>query len=409
MLTRADHFPVVCIVPILLCLAANVALAQTSADEFQKILNQKASFEASDFAAIEQGQTVVKLTPVSDKREIALCGLVSLRTNADHFLQSYLGGLARRNNEAVLEAGRFGKAPAVADLQQLTVEPADIEDLKQCAVGDCQVKLSAKMIERFRREVNWHAADYPTQAAQLLKTMLAEYVRDYVANGSAALIEYHDKRDEVRVADEQQALHAASGYLNDLMRESGSEMRLVEDAIVWSKIKLGLKPVLIIEHIKVYRDDARDHGPLVLVASEQLYANHYFNSSRALTAFVSMPGAGSPAYLVYENRSRADGLQGVFSKFKRGIIENKAVDGLKSILEHTKFSLEGATLSASQTKEQHSTGWGHRLFGGIRPVLWVLTISALLALFLLGKRSTYLTTRRHQNVKTSIDLARGKL
>lgn len=401
MLTRLYHLPVVCIVSILFCLAATPALSQTSANEFQKILNEKATFEATDFAALDQGETVVKLTPVSDKREIALCGLVSLRTDADHFLQSYLGGMARKNNEAIIETGRFGKAPAVADLQQLTVDPADIEDLKQCAVGDCQIKLSAKMIERFRNEVNWQAADYPTQAALLLKTMLAEYVRDYLAHGPAALIAYHDKRDEIRLADEQQALHSASGYLNDLLRDSASGMRLVEDAIVWSKIKLGLKPVLVIEHIKVYQvsNDSRDHGPQVLVAAEQIYANHYFNSSRALTAFVAVPGANSPAYLVYENRSRADGLQGgVFGKLKRGIIENKAVDGLKSILEHTKLNLEGAPFSASQTNVHQSTGWGHRLFGGIRPVLWVMTISALLALFLLGKRR-----------KGILIIARGKL
>jgi hypothetical protein len=385
MSTRVQYFPTAGALCMMLCLAANATLAQTSNDEFQKILYEKATFEASDFAALEQGQTVVKLTPASDKREIALCGLVGLHTDADRFLKSYLDGIARKNNEAILETGRFGNAPDVADLQQLTFEPADIEDLKQCAVGNCDVKLSAKMIDRARREVNWNAPDYQTQAAQLLKSMLAEYVRDYVTRGPAALIEYHDKRDEVRVAAEQQALHAASGYLNDLLRESQAGMSLVEDAIVWSKIKFGLKPVLMIEHIKVYKD-SRANGPQVLIAAEQIYANHYFNSSRSLTAYVTVPGANPGAYLVYENRSRADGLQGAFSKLKRGVIENKAVGGLKSILEHTRMSLDGATFAATETSQHRSTGWGHRLFGGIRPVLWVLTISALLALFLLGKR-----------------------
>lgn len=403
MLIRFQYLPVAGALCMLLCLAANTTMAQTSNDDFQKLLYEKATFEASDFAALEQGQTVVKLTPASDKREIALCGLVGLRTDADRFLKSYLDGMARKNNEAILEAGRFGTAPDVADLQQLTVEQTDIEDLKQCAVGHCNIKLSAKMIERIRREVNWNAPDYQTQAVQLLKSMLAEYVRDYVARGPAALIRYHDKRDEVRVADEQQALHAASGYLNDLLRESQPGMRLVEDAIVWSKIKFGLKPVLVIEHIKVYQN-TRDRGPRVFIAAEQIYANHYFNSSRALTAYVSVPGANPAAYLVYENRSRADGLQGAFSKLKRGIIENKAVDGLKSVLEHTRMSLDGAMFAATEPSEHRSKGWGHRLFGGIRPVLWVLTISALLALFLLGKRHVAKTDAPARPTQRSADL-----
>jgi hypothetical protein len=33
-----------------------------------------------------------------------------------------------------------------------------------------------------------------------------------------------------------------------------------------------------------------------------------------------------------------------------------------------------------------SNGWGHRLFGGIRPLLWLLVLSALIALLVLGRR-----------------------
>lgn len=378
---------VVCITLALLSLApTNSAFAQKSVADFQRILHEKAALETADFTALEQGQTIVKLAPITDKREVAVYGLVGLSSNADQFLQSYLAGMTRKNNQTILEIGRFGSAPAVADLQQLTVESEDIEDLKQCVVGACELKLSADMIERFRREVDWQAPDYQTRAAALLKKMLVEYVGDYLNRGNAALIEYNDKRDEVRLAAENEALKTAPGYLNDLLRNPQPAMRLVEDAIVWSKIKFGLKPVLVINHIKVFRD-AREYGPQVLVASKQIYANHYFNSSLALTGFVNVPGANPGAYLVYENRSRADGLQGTFSKFKRRMIENRAVDGLKSILEHTRLALDGPavdTADASVAAHQ-SGGWGQRLFGGIRPLLWVLIISALLALMLLGK------------------------
>ena len=133
-------------VAALVWLAATGALAQSSTSEFQRILSEKASFEPADFAAIEQGQTIVKLTPITDKREVAVCGIVSLRTSSEKFLWSYLDSMTRQNNQTVLEAGRFGSAPSVADLQQLTLDPEDIEDLKECATGDCQIKLSAKMI-----------------------------------------------------------------------------------------------------------------------------------------------------------------------------------------------------------------------------------------------------------------------
>ena len=102
--TRVHSLPVACIVSALVCLAATGALAQSSTSELQQILKEKAAFEAADFTAVEQGQTIVKLTPITDKREVAVCGLVSLRTTAETFLWSYLDSMTRQNNQTVLEA-----------------------------------------------------------------------------------------------------------------------------------------------------------------------------------------------------------------------------------------------------------------------------------------------------------------
>jgi hypothetical protein len=252
-------------------------------------------------------------------------------------------------------------------------------------VGDCQVKLSAPMIERFRKEINWQASDYQVKATNLFKQMLSEYVRDYRNRGDAALIEYNDKGNEVSLANEHRALTSAAGYINDLLANKESGLQFLEDAIVWSKIKFGLKPVIAINHITIYRRNG-DVGPQVLVASKQIYANHYFNAFLALTAFVSIPDSG--AYLVYENRSRADGLEGPFGKIKRGVVEKKALAGLKSILVDSKASLDGRTLSptAAEFSSHGSYGWSRRLFGGIRPLLWLLMLSALIAFLALGKR-----------------------
>jgi hypothetical protein len=369
----------------LVCVAANAAWAQSSLSEFQKALHEKAAFEEKDFAALQLNQPVVRLAPTSDKREIAVSGLVNIRAGAEEFLRSYRESMTRKTNPAVLEIGSFGSQPSVNDLDSLTLDTGDIEDLKDCIVGDCQLKLSASMIERFRKEIDWNAANYQLAATNLFKQMLLEYVRDYRTRGEAALIEYNDKRDEVSLAAEQRALNAASSYINDLLAQAKSNLQLAEDSIVWSKIKFGLKPVIAINHVRIYRRNS-DAGPQVLIASNQIYANHYFNASQALTAFVNIPGENQGAYLVSENRSRADGLEGPFGKLKRGVVEKKALEGLKGILEHSQASLDGSALTASTDDFASSYGWGHRLFGGIRPLLWLLVLSALIAFLVLGKR-----------------------
>lgn len=378
---------------LLICTGASTALSQGSIAEFQKLLREKAAFDEADLARLQTHQPIVRLSPVSDKREVAVSGVVNVRANAEDFLKSYRESMTRKTNAAILEIGSFGKEPAVSDLQTLTLEARDLADLKECTVGDCQIKLSAAMIERFRKEIDWESSEHPSNATNLLKHMLVDYVRHYRTRGDAALIAYNDKRDEVNLANEQRNLAAAPGYINDVLTHRKSVLQLVEDSIVWSKIKFGLKPVFAINHIKIFRRDS-DVGPQVLIASKQIYANHYFNASHALTAFVNVPAQG--AYLVYENRSIADGLEGPFSKIKRDVVEKKAVEGLRTILENSRNSLEGQVLTATTAEfsSHQSYGWGQRLFGGIRPLLWLLVLSALIALLVLGRRRTETTAAR---------------
>src|SRR5207248_3300187 len=158
----------------------------------------------------EQGQPVVRLLPVKHKREVAVSGLVSLQVRPEVFLQSFRENMARKSNSAILEVGSFSTAPTLDDLQTLTIEDRDLEDLKKCVVGDCKLKLSAMMIERLQKEVNWEAPDYRIQATQLLKQILLDYVRDYRARGDAALIAYNDKPNEVRLIEDQRALASES-------------------------------------------------------------------------------------------------------------------------------------------------------------------------------------------------------
>ena len=378
---------------LLIGLGASSTVAQTSLAEFQRVLREKAAFAETDFAALQHNQPVARLAPTSDKREIAVAGMVSVNAGADEFLRLYRDNMRRKSNAAILEIGSFGLQPALGDLDSLTLETGDIEDLKECVVGDCQVKLSAPMIERFRKEVDWDAADYQLKATSLFRQMLLEYVQDYRTRGEAALIQYNDKRDRVSLANEQRALSSASGYINGFLANPNAGLQLLEEAIVWSKIRFGLKPVIAVNHIAIYKR-LNDAGPQILIASKQIYANHYFNASLALTAFVSVPEVTNGGYLVYENRSRADGLEGPLGRLKRSAVEKKALEGLRGILELSRASLDGSawTSTRAELSLSQSGGWGHRLFGGVRPLLWLLLLSALIALLALGRRRADNTT-----------------
>src|SRR6266404_5069647 len=339
---------------VILWLGANECLAQAPSAEFRKILRNEAAFAESDLTTLDQGETVIKLLPVRDKREIAMCGMVRIQASAEMFLQSFRENMTRKSNPAILEIGSFRNPPSLDDLQALTIEERDIEDLRQCVVGDCRLKLSATMIERLQRGVDWTATDYRIQVTQLLKQMLVDYVRDYLARGNAALIQYDDKSKAIRLADEQNELLAASSY--DSMADtketaksfSKPDVTLIDNALVWSKIKFGLKPVFAINHIMIYKR-AQKVGAEMLIISQQIFANHYFDSSLALTAFVNIPDPAPKSYLLYEHRSRLDGLEGQLSKIKRGLIEDKAVKSLESILHQSQVTLDARALNVADS------------------------------------------------------------
>ena len=96
---------------LLICSSTNVAFSQGSIAEFQKLLREKASFNDADLSALQTNQPVVRLSPASDKREVAVSGVVNVRATAEEFLQSYRDSMMRKSNAAIMEIGGFGKEP----------------------------------------------------------------------------------------------------------------------------------------------------------------------------------------------------------------------------------------------------------------------------------------------------------
>ncbi|HEV8367905.1 MAG TPA: hypothetical protein VGQ39_08140 [Pyrinomonadaceae bacterium] len=386
MLMRLNYLVALFTSFVIASLATTSSLAQNSAAEFHNILRENLALDEMDLAALQHGQTVVKLLPVDDKQAVAVAGVVELQVPAQVFLESFRENLATKSNPAILEIGRFSTEPTLADLKDLTFERRDIEDLKTCVVGSCQLKLSARMIERLQNEIHWDGPNYVAEATQLLKLMLLDYVRDYQARGEVALIEYSDKEKPVRLADDQGAQKGVSTYFNGrLTSSSNSTLTTIENAIVWSKIKFGLKPVIAINHITIDKSQS-DNGPQILVTTKQIYANHYFTSSLASTAFVNVPGTNPASYLIYENRSRADALRGPFSGIKRGLVRDKALNGLTAILEHSKLSLSARALgqTGSTMPIERSRNWRRWRRAGILLIFLLFSVAAVAVLIALS-------------------------
>jgi len=394
--TGANLFFIFLILIILLG-SPNICLAETPVEEMHRYLVDKANFAGDDFSKLENGELITKLLPVQDKREVGVCGLIQIKAPPDQALQAFQDAMARQNRKSVMEFGSFSSTPNIEDLKNLTLEDNDIEDLKQCQAGKCQLRLSANMIGRFQKEIDWNAPDYRKQATNLFRHMILNYVSDYLSRGDAALIEYIDKRDVVSLQQEYGTLLKELLWVNEYAPElsrylqnfPAAEPLNVKKSISWSKIKFGLKPVIVITQTITYTSEKNDGLSQVLSVSKQIYANHYFDSSLGLTALISFPNTDTApdSYLLYTNHSRSSSLDGAFSKFVRGVVEQKAIGKLEPLLQDTKYLAEAKFTDNDEPPDPSAKlEFTESIFGQNYFILVLILIGALFAGFRISKQ-----------------------
>lgn len=336
--------------------------AQNPAQKLQEILRQKANFKTEDFSILEKGEPVIKFLPTKDKREVDVCGVVKLQNVREISLKSFQDSLTQRNNKSLVNSGKFSNPPILEDVISAEFEKNDIEAMKKCEVGKCDLKMSAAMIKRLQTEIDWNSPDSSTQSTQLFRQMLFEYVKDYSANGNSALLQFDNQKKSIRLDEEHQDLLNKLLFISEFTPEFAkyletfprSEPKGVENEFYWSKIKFGLKPIITLTHKATYqRQD--EINTQFLIVTKQIYASRYVDSSLSLTFFLNFPN--SETYLLFTNLSHSESLDGMFSQLKRNIVESEAKERAAELLKQAKSRMEfGSTSDAETTSQSNENG-----------------------------------------------------
>jgi hypothetical protein len=201
-------------------------------------------------------------------------------------------------------------------------------------------------MEQLVKGTNWAAENYQGLAENLFKKMLIDYVGTYKTGGNRYLMNYADQKQVLKLSDDFSALLKESNYVTDYAPElanyidrfPNAQLAGSENFVYWSKEKFGIQPVLSMTHVTIY-SRKRGNSSEVLIASKQLYATHYFESSLAFTMMLPREG-GEGSYLLYLNRSRSDTLRGFFSGITRLFISGHVRDGAAKSLQLAKERLE---------------------------------------------------------------------
>lgn len=307
-------------------------------------------FTPDEIAQIEAGQPFAKLLE-TDRREIAVIGAVRIDAPRERLVERYQGVEYLKRSAVVLEVGRFSQPPRPDDLRTAPFEEYDL-DLRECRPGDCRVRLSPDDIARFHREVDWTAPDWRDRSAAIWRDVLAAYAGAFQRTGPTSLPVFANKREPLHVAEELRLLRTSSSFVAAFAPEfyeyladpSRSRLPDTHEVTYWSKEDFGVRPVLRVSQQALYTPKpGRGRGtPPVLVATTQLYADHYLDAALGVTVALDAPGDTDTSgfYMVAMNRARTRSLSGILRALVRSTVQGRSRDAMLKVLRATKNGLE---------------------------------------------------------------------
>jgi hypothetical protein len=298
----------------------------------------------SDVAALRRGD-VVSRSQAIDKRELTGFGAVRVSVTADEYALRFRDIVRFKRSEMVLQIGVMGREPSASDVAALTLDSSDVSGLRKCRVGDCDLRLTAPAIARLERE-DRSARDFPERAARFVRDLLVEEARTYLTAGGGALPAYVDNEQPRDRLEAFRTMLRPSPFLLEYQPElfryleqyPREPLAGVDDLIYWSREKFGLKPVISLTHLVIYRPSGRQG--VVFTATRQIYASHYFDASLGISALVEASADPSDRYLLYANRSRLDTFGGIFGPLARAIAQRRIRESMAENVRQTKERLE---------------------------------------------------------------------
>ncbi len=241
--------------------------------------------------SLTHGRPIVKTLPAAMGREMNTAGGVRIQSAAmARFVNQFKTLEGFKTSQFIKQIQKFSDPPKLSDLDPLVLEQEDLDALRTCQVGECDVQLAAGDIKRFNAEVNWRSPDAVRAATALYKAVLFAHLDKYRAGGMDQLLAYQDREATVKLARGRRTssatpsiLEHAPAFRHHIRRYPSGAGANMENFFYWSKETFGFKPVVGLNHVSVYTD--ADTGN-VLIATTQIYASHYLDGSLGIHALL---------------------------------------------------------------------------------------------------------------------------
>jgi hypothetical protein len=296
-------------------------------------LQPAVTIDAAARGRLDRGEVTVRVLPGIDG-EIGVFAAARLEADGET-LASWVSAIAQlKKSPYVLVVRRFSDPPVIDDLERLALDDTDLDAVRDCRPGSCDLKLSSDDIVSLRQAAVASGPLWKDAVQREFKRVVLNRLAAYQTGGFLALSPYVDRRKPTEPQAAFSGLLAKSPY----MATDAIANVVAESFFYWSKEQYGAgKPVISVTHVDVVRPRVPSAVRLAVI-SREIFATHYRNASLGLTA-VMEDGAGQ-RYLVYVNRSQVDVLGGLFGGWKRAILEGRLKSDTADVLNTVRRRLE---------------------------------------------------------------------
>ena len=319
---------------LLLLTSFSMAGAQDMPAPLERYLRETVRLTAAEISEAKAGRAVAKLMATENHRDVAVFGIVAVRTSPAAYI-ARAKDVKQTFGARAAAFGIFSDPVTPADVRGFSVDASELADLRKCKPNDCDFKLPGSAMQEFTQLVNWKGPRAHAQVDSIVHDYMRRFVTAYRTTGNAALVRYDD-RGGVEASDAFQALLTQSPVLRDyapalqdyLQSYPAKRPADATDVIYWSDERTPrMRPTFSINHVVIYTPATG----LPVVARKQIYASHYFEGAFELWSAIEAP-AIQGVYVVSVRRYRFDNLPGGVLNI-RGRVSEALANALKADLE----------------------------------------------------------------------------
>src|SRR5688572_3361942 len=122
-----------------------------------------------------RGEAMTRLLDADDTKEVAIFGAVWINAPMHRYIQAVSNIETFERGGGFKVTRRISSPPKLDDFRELRIPDEDLQDLRRCKVGACEVKVAASALKRFHSEINWNAPTAKADAMAWLQRLALEY------------------------------------------------------------------------------------------------------------------------------------------------------------------------------------------------------------------------------------------